>query len=103
MVRPTSSPKPSPKVEKSFNRSALNGWEIDDEMFISDYNDNELTYGSLDPDLAYTPDLMPEVIRLGIQEDLEKGLIDNEKAAKLQKEHLKSYRSLLARNGKIKK
>lgn len=103
MARTTSSPKPSPNVEKSFNHLALSGFPIDDDMFVSDYNENKLTPGELSSDLAYTPNLMPRVIELNIQDDLDNGLIDLEQAKKRKMEHLQNYRGLLAEAGKFKK
>lgn len=97
MARPTSS------LERSFNHLALSGYPIDDDMFIKDYNENDLTPGSLDVDLAYKPDLMKTVINMGIQEDLSKGVIDEKEAQMRRQRHLKNYNELLAEAGKLKK
>ena len=96
-------PQPTSSLKKSFNNLALTGHGIDDERYIKDWNENELTPGSLSPELAYTQELMPTVIRLGIQEDLDNGVIDPEEAKKREARHLKNYRSLLAEKGMLKK
>ena len=96
MTANSSSPK------KSYNHLALQGHGIDDDKFISDWNENRLTPGSLDPGLAYTKELVPTVINLGIQEDLDNGVIDKEVAVKRRAKHMKRYRELLAENGMLK-
>ena len=89
-------------LDRSFNHLALTGHGIDDDRFISDWNENSLTPGSLDPSLAYTRDLMPTAINLGIQDDIDKGVITPEEGDDRRKRHLKKYRELLAENGKLK-
>lgn len=96
-------PQPTSSLKKSFNQLALTGHGIDDERFIKDWNENDLTPGSLDPDLAYTKELMPTVIRMGIQEDLDKGVIDQQEAKMREAKHMKNYRGLLAEAGMLKK
>ena len=89
-------------LRKSYNHFALKGIGIDDERFISDWNENPFTPGSLDPSLAYTKQLMEVAIDLSIKDDLEKGTIDEKEATKRRSEHMKQYRHLLAENGKLK-
>ena len=96
MTANSSSPK------KSYNHLALQGHGITDDKFITDWNENKLTPGSLDPGLAYTKELMPTVINLGIQEDLDRGVIDQNEATKRKAKHMKRYRELLAENGLLK-
>ena len=88
-------------LKKSYNHLALSGENIDDEEFIKDYNENSLTKVSLDPKLAYTRQLMETVIDLGINEDLEKGIIDDKEAKLRRMKHNQRYRELLARNDKM--
>ena len=81
---------------------ALSGHGIDDDRFISDWNENKLTPGSLDPGLAYTRELAPTYINMGIQDDIDKGVITPEEGADRRKRHMKKYRELLAENGRLK-
>lgn len=87
---------------KSYNHLALQGHGIDDDKFITDWNENKVTPGSLDPGLAFTKELMPTVINLGIQDDLDRGVIDDNEAVKRRARHMKRYRELLAENGMLK-
>ena len=87
---------------KSYNHLALQGHGIDDDKFITDWNENKVTPGSLDPGLALTKELMPTVINLGIQDDLDRGVIDDNEAVKRRARHMKRYRELLAENGMLK-
>ena len=86
----------------NYNQLWLQGHGVDDEMFISDWNENKLSPGPLDPKLAHTKDLMPTVIRMGIQDDLGKGVIDEAEAKSREVRHMKNYRELLAENGMLK-
>tara|TARA_R110001606_G_scaffold152269_1_gene292965 strand:- start:439 stop:720 length:282 start_codon:yes stop_codon:yes gene_type:complete len=87
---------------KSYNHLALRGVQVDDDEFISDWNTNRLTKTALDLELAYTKDLMPRVIDIGIAEDLEGGIIDTKEAKQRKQEQTKEYRELLAKKGMLK-
>ena len=87
---------------KSYNHLALRGVQVDDDEFISDWNTNPLTKTVLDLELAYTKDLMPRVIDIGIAEDLEGGIIDTTLAKQRKHEQMKEYRELLAKQGMLK-
>ena len=87
---------------KSYNHLALRGVQVDDEEFISDWNSNPLTKTPLTDDLAYTKDLMPRVIDIGISEDLAAGEIDDQAAKKRKHDQMKDYRELLAKRGMLK-
>ena len=87
---------------KSYNHLALRGVQVDDDEFISDWNSNRLTKTALGLELAYTKDLMPRVIDIGIAEDLEGGVIDTKLARQRKQEQMKEYRELLAKRGMLK-
>ena len=87
---------------KSYNHLALRGVQVDDDEFISDWNTNPLTKTVLDLELAYTKDLMPRVMDIGIAEDLENGIIDTKAARKRKHDQMKEYRELLAKRGMLK-
>lgn len=87
---------------KSYNHLALRGVQVDDDEFISDWNTNPLTKTSLDSELAYTRDLMPRVIDIGIAEDLEGGVINDKEARQRKQDQMKEYRELLAKKGMLK-
>lgn len=87
---------------KSYNHLALRGVQVDDEEFIKDWNSNPLTNTPLTDDLAFTKDLMPRVIEIGIAEDLADGSIDESTAKKRKHDHMKDYKELLAKRGMLK-
>jgi hypothetical protein len=87
---------------KSYNHLALRGVQVDDDEFISDWNTNPLTKTVLDLELAYTKDLMPRVMDIGIAEDLENGIIDTKAARQRKHDQMKEYRELLAKRGMLK-
>jgi len=87
---------------KSYNHLALRGVQVDDDEFISDWNTNPLTKTVLDLELAYTKDLMPRVMDIGIAEDLESGVIDTKAAKQRKHDQMKEYRELLAKRGMLK-
>ena len=87
---------------KSYNHLALRGVQVDDDEFISDWNNNRLTKTSLDLELAYTKDLIPRIIDIGIAEDLASGLIDPKEAKQRKQDQTKEYRELLAKKGMLK-
>ena len=87
---------------KSYNHLALRGVQVDDDEFISDWNTNPLTKTLLDVELAYTKDLMPRIIDIGIAEDLSSGVKDDKKAKQRKHEQMKEYRELLAKQGMLK-
>lgn len=86
---------------KSYNHLALRGVQVDDDEFITDWNNNPLTHDNLAEELAFTKDLMPRVIDLGIAEDLASGVIDDKKARQRKQDQLKEYRELLAKRGML--
>jgi len=81
---------------------ALRGVQVDDDEFILDWNSNPLTKTPLTDDLAYTKDLMPRVIDIGISEDLAAGEITDQAAKKRKHDQMKDYRELLAKRGMLK-
>lgn len=81
---------------------ALRGVQVDDEEFISDWNSNPLTRTQLTDDLAYTKDLMPRVIDIGISEDVDSGRLDDKAAKKRKHDQMKDYKELLAKRGMLK-
>lgn len=87
---------------KSYNHLALRGVQVDDEEFIKDWNTNSLTKTTLDEDLAYTKDLMPRIIDIGIEEDLANNIIDSKQAKTRKQDQMKEYRTLLAKRGMLK-
>ena len=87
---------------KSYNHLALRGVQVDDEEFISDWNSNPLTRTQLTDDLAYTKDLMPRVIDIGISEDVASGQLDDKAAKKRKHDQMKDYKELLAKRGMLK-
>lgn len=87
---------------KSYNHLALRGVQVDDDEFISDWNTNPLTKTPLDLELAYTKDLMPRVMDIGIAEDLEGGVINDKEARQRKQDQMKEYRELLAKKGMLK-
>lgn len=87
---------------KSYNHLALRGVQVDDDEFISDWNTNPLTKVTLDPELAYTKDLMPIIMDIGIEEDLSGGVINDKQARQRKQEQMKEYRELLAKKGMLK-
>ena len=87
---------------KSYNHLALRGVQVDDEEFINDWNTNSLTRTTLDESLAYTKDLMPRIIDIGIEEDLANSVIDSKQAKARKQDQMKEYRTLLAKRGMLK-
>jgi len=87
---------------KSYNHLALRGLQVEDDEFINDWNSNPLTKTKLTEDLAFTMNLMPAVMDIGIDEDLQKGLLDNKGAQKRKHDQMKEYRELLAKQGMLK-
>jgi hypothetical protein len=87
---------------KSYNHLALRGVQVDDDEFISDWNSNPLTKTSLESELAFTKELMPRVIDIGIAEDLEGGVLNDKEARKRKQDQMKEYRELLAKKGMLK-
>jgi len=87
---------------KSYNHLALRGVQVGDDEFIKDWNTNPLTNTPLTDDLAFTKDLMPRVIDIGILEDLANGTIDEPAAKKRKHDQMKDYKELLAKRGMLK-
>jgi|TARA_R110000823_G_scaffold1122_8_gene4382 hypothetical protein len=87
---------------KSYNHLALRGVQVGDDEFISDWNSNPLTKTSLESELAFTKELMPRVIDIGIAEDLEGGVLNDKEARKRKQDQMKEYRELLAKKGMLK-
>tara|TARA_R110000782_G_scaffold176127_1_gene267204 strand:+ start:423 stop:704 length:282 start_codon:yes stop_codon:yes gene_type:complete len=87
---------------KSYNHLALRGVQVDDDEFINDWNTNSLTNTTLDESLAYTPELMPRIIDIGIEEDLANNVIDNKQAKARKQDQMKEYKTLLAKRGMLK-
>ena len=88
---------------KSYNHLALRGVQVDDDEFINDWNNNALTKTKLDESLAYTSDLIPRIIDIGIAEDLANNVIDDKQAKARKQEQLKEYKTLLAKKGMLNK
>jgi len=89
-------------LRKSYNHLALRGVQVDDDEFINDWNTNSLTNTTLDENLAYTKDLMPRIIDIGIAEDLSNRIIDDKQAKIRKQEQMKEYKTLLAKKGMLK-
>ena len=87
---------------KSYNHLALRGVQVDDDEFINDWNTNSLTNTTLDESLAYTPELMPRIIDIGIAEDLANNVIDEKQAKARKQDQIKEYKTLLAKRGMLK-
>jgi len=86
---------------KSYNHLALRGVQVDDDEFINDWNSNSYTQTNLEDSLAFTKDLMPRVIDIGIAEDLSTGLIDDKQAKKRKHDQMRDYKELLAKQGML--
>jgi|TARA_B110000211_G_C13732137_1_gene400718 hypothetical protein len=76
--------------------------QVDDDEFINDWNTNSLTNTTLDESLAYTPELMPRIIDIGIAEDLANNVIDEKQAKARKQDQIKEYKTLLAKRGMLK-
>jgi hypothetical protein len=80
-------------TKTNYNIMALRGASIDDMEYVD-------TFG-LDPELAYTPALNDEMLKITFQQNIDEGM-DEAEAIKIRDTHAQGIQRLLAANGMLK-